>query len=205
MKTLVIIDMQNDFLSHGALEVKGSERIIPLINQLIPLFDHVVASQDWHPKNHVSFAKTHGKKSGDSIFLRGRWRPLWKDHCIQSSKGAKITESLHQEKIEFVAYKGTDKKWDSYSAFFDDGGESTHLFEFLKKHNLFDLYFVGVATEYCVKFSVLDALSLGFSVFVIRDAIAALHAGEEEKKSLDEMKKRGAKLIESKDLFSRRS
>ncbi len=202
-KTLIIVDMQNDFLSNGSLKIKGGDELIPVINSLIPFFDHVIASQDWHPSNHISFASRHGKSAGETILVHGRKQRLWPVHCVEFSKGAEVSAYLDTKKIELTVYKGRDLEFDSYSVFFDEGGETTHLFEYLLKKDLFALYFAGLTTEYCVHSSVLDALSLGFSVFVIQDAIAAVYPGEKEEEwALNDMKRKGAKFIRSSDVFS---
>jgi nicotinamidase/pyrazinamidase len=203
-KTLIIIDLQNDFLKNGSLEVRGADEIVPIIHQLIPCFDHVIATQDWHPETHVSFAKTHQKNVGDTIPVRGRSQKLWPVHCVKKTHGAELAQGLDKKRIECIVQKGSDERFDSYSAFFDDGGVSTSLFEYLKQCHLFELYFVGLVAEYCVKASVLDALSLGFSVFVIPEALAFLELSiKKRQKTLEEMKKKGAKCISLKEILQR--
>jgi nicotinamidase/pyrazinamidase len=197
-KTLLIVDLQNDFLHRGALPVKDADAVIPTINKMIPFFEHIIVSQDWHPKNHVSFAKTHGKRPGEWIKINGKKQRLWPEHCVQKTLGAELASSLDKSRIEFIAYKGKDARFDSYSIFFDDAGKSTHLFEYLTDKNLFDLYFVGVATDYCVKSSVLDALCLGFNVSVIEDGCRAVGFAT---RSLEEMKKKGARILESEEIL----
>lgn len=194
-KALLVVDIQNDFLPGGALEVKEGNQVIPLINQLMELpFDLVVASQDWHPPDHGSFAATHQKNIGELATLRGIEQILWPIHCVQDTSGAAFNQELHTEKIDHVFQKGTDVEIDSYSAFFDNGRlKETGLGDFLKKLEVTDLYVAGLATDYCVKYSVLDALKLGFRTYVIRDACRPvnLQPGDEEK-SLEEMKSAGA-------------
>lgn len=199
MKTLIITDVQHDFMPGGPLGVPGANEIVPMINRLIPRFDHVFATQDWHPAHHISFAQTHGKKVGDIIQVNGVDQILWPVHCVQNTHGADFAKGLHKEKIQSIFHKGTDPKIDSYSAFFDNARKrATGLADRLRKLNLYDLYFVGVATDYCVLYSVLDALDLGFNVWLIRDACRAINLtpGDEES-AIERMKERGAQIITS--------
>jgi nicotinamidase/pyrazinamidase len=203
MKALVITDVQNDFLPGGALAVKNSHEIIPIINNLIEHFDHVIATQDWLPPNHVSFAKTFNKSVGDIIELNGIKQILWPVHCVQGSFGAALSDDLNQSKVEYKVFKGTDPNVDSYSVFFDNAKlKSTNLEQYLTEHDLNDLYFVGLTTDYCVKYSALDALELGFQTTIIKDACKAisLHPKDEEK-ALFEMQNAGAKVTFSKNLL----
>jgi nicotinamidase/pyrazinamidase len=203
MKTLIITDVQHDFMPGGALGVPGGGEIVPIINALIPKFDHVFATQDWHPPHHVSFALTHGKKVGEVIRIGDIEQILWPIHCVQNTHGAELAKGLHRERIEVVFHKGVDPKVDSYSTFFDNGSKrSTGLADRLKKEHLDELYFVGLATDYCVLYSVLDALALGFKAFLIRDACRAinLHPGDEER-AIEKMRQKGAKIIISSQLI----
>lgn len=196
MKALIITDVQHDFLPGGALGIKGADAILPIINKLISKFEHVLATLDWHPPHHVSFASTHHKKAGEVIQVGGIEQILWPDHCIQNSWGAAFAEGLHREKIEAVFHKGTDPKVDSYSTFFDNARKrSTGLADYLRKKKLNDLYFVGLTTDYCVIYSILDALELGFQATLIRDACRAinLHPGDEEK-AIRKMEQHGARI-----------
>jgi len=198
-KTLIITDVQHDFMPGGALGIEGANAIIPLINRLIPKFDSVFATQDWHPPHHVSFAATHNKKPGDKILVGEIEQILWPVHCIQNTWGADFAKGLHRERIEAVFHKGVDPKVDSYSTFFDNARKrSTGLADRLRRDKLEDLYFVGVATDYCVLYSVLDSLDLGFRTTVIRDACRAinLHPNDEEK-ALEKMERKGAHIIDS--------
>lgn len=201
MKTLIITDVQHDFMPGSSLGVPGGNEIVPLINQLIPKFEHIIATLDWHPRHHISFASTHKKKVGETISVAGREQMLWPDHCVQNTRGADFAGGLHKERIEAIFHKGTDPKVDSYSAFFDNARtHHTGLAEHLCKRNLRDLYFVGLATDYCVLYSVLDALELGFHVWVIRDACRAIG---DEARALEQMRQKGAQIIESKALATR--
>lgn len=199
MRTLIITDIQHDFMPGGALGIPGANTIIPIVNRIIPRFDHVVAVMDWHPANHVSFANTHGKQPGDMIHIGNIEQILWPVHCVQNTHGAELADGLHRDKIEAVFHKGSDSKVDSYSSFYDAARRrSTGLADHLQKRNLSDLYFVGVATDYCILYSVLDALDLGFQATVIRDACRAINrkVGDEER-ALSLMGQRGARMIDS--------
>ncbi len=171
-RTLLIVDLQNDFMPGGPLGVPGADQIIPVINQFLPKFSVVLASQDWHPIDHVSFAANHpGKKPGDIVEAQGIEQILWPVHCVRNTKGAELVAGLNRDKIESNFYKGTDKWIDSYSAFFDNARrKSTGLFDYLKSREIKEIYICGVATDYCVLYSTIDALDLGLSVFVITDA-----------------------------------
>jgi nicotinamidase/pyrazinamidase len=184
VKTLILIDIQTDFLPGGSLAVPDGDAIIPVINRIMPRFDHVIATQDWHPAHHSSFKKQGGP---------------WPDHCVQKSRGAEISKELKGEKIEMIFQKGTDLKIDSYSAFFDNERQKqTGLFDYLQSRRMKNLYFAGLATDYCVLYSVLDALELGFEVYVIRDACRAIG---DESKALEQMERQGAKIIQSSEIF----
>ena len=199
MKTLIITDVQHDFMPGSVLGAPHANEIVPIINRIIPHFDHVIATLDWHPENHVSFADAHGAKVGDVRRVGGREQILWPVHCVQNSHGAHFAKGLHTEKIEVVFHKGVDANVDSYSAFFDAARHrATGLEAYLEKHNLWKLYFVGLATDYCILYSVLDALELGFDVTVIRDACRAidLHKGDGER-AMETMRSKGAKLVDS--------
>lgn len=201
VKTLIITDVQRDFLPGGALGVSGANFIVATINRLIPHFDHVVAVRDWHPPGHVSFASAHGKRVGE-IFKAGKIEQiLWPDHCVQETRGAEWADELKTDRIEATFSKGTDPAVDSYSAFFDgQRHRSTGLADYLKKHQLKDLYFVGVATDYCILYSVLDALELGFKVTVILDACRSINRRlGDEQRAIDAMKKKGALVASSED------
>jgi len=203
MKTLIITDVQHDFLPGGALGIRGANDIVPLINGLIPKFDHVFATQDWHPAHHVSFAASHNKRVGEKIKVGEVEQILWPIHCVQNTWGSDFPQALHRERIEATFHKGTDPKVDSYSTFFDNARHrSTGLADHLLKHKMINLYFVGLATDYCVLYSVLDALELGFQTWVIRDACRAINLKPgDDQKALDQMKERGAHIITSKEFL----
>ena len=176
MRALVIIDMQNDFIPGGTLAVPGGDEIVPIINELQYKFDLVIATQDWHPRDHSSFAENHpGKKEFENIKLNGMDQKLWPVHCVQNSKGAEFHPELQTEKIEAIFRKGTDKKIDSYSGFYDNAHlKSTGLSGYLKDKGINSLYFCGLAAEYCVYFSIIDALKEGFEATLLEDATRAI-------------------------------
>ncbi|MFZ0565404.1 MAG: bifunctional nicotinamidase/pyrazinamidase [Chlamydiales bacterium] len=195
MKALIIIDVQNDFLPGGALPVKEGDQIIPIINELQKSFDLIVATKDWHPKDHISFAQTHGRQAGEILERDGMKQELWPVHCIQNSKGAEFPPSLKQEKIAKVFYKGVDSQIDSYSGFFDAAHRrSTGLAEYLKGNGCNELYFVGLATDYCVKYSVIDAATLHFKAYLILDACRGI-SPEGVEQAVEKMKAAGAEMI----------
>jgi nicotinamidase/pyrazinamidase len=196
MKALLIVDIQNDFLEEGALGVTGGNKIIDLINQLQDQFELIVASKDWHPKNHISFASTHQKQVFDVVTVDGEPQVLWPPHCIQDTHGAEFSPKLNVERIEKVFFKGVDPLTDSYSAFFDNKRErQTGLALYLKLRKVDEIFIVGLTTDYCVRYSALDAVSLGLKVTVYLDACVGvnLHPGDEEK-ALSEMERAGVKL-----------
>jgi nicotinamidase/pyrazinamidase len=169
MKALLIIDVQNDFCPSGSLAINGGDRIVPLINaMMIAAFkegDLVVATQDWHPKEHGSFASTQGVAPFTLGTLNGKPQVLWPDHCVQNSRGAEFHPDLLD--IPFVFCKGMDPTVDSYSGFFDnDGKNPTGLDAFLKENGVTEVTIVGLATDYCVAFTAIDAVNLGYKVSV---------------------------------------
>ncbi len=202
-KALLIVDMQNDFMPGGALGIRNADEIITTINELIPRFSLVVVSQDWHPPDHVSFAKSHpGKHVGDVIRVKNKEQVLWPVHCVRATKGAEIIVELQKDAIVSYFYKGTEKNIDGYSAFFDNARlKSTGLADYLRSRGVDAIYIAGVATEYCVLFSTIDALDLGFSVFVIRDACRGINLHpQDEEKALAAMAAKGATIVQSSDV-----
>lgn len=171
-KALIFIDLQNDFFPGGALGVKGANVLLPIANHLQNFFPLIIATQDWHPADHKSFASLHtGKKIYDRIDLNGISQVLWPDHCVQGSKGAELHAQLKTQAIHKIIYKGTDPNIDSYSAFFDNAHQKdTGLDAYLKAQGVEEVYILGLATEYCVQYSVLDAVKLGYKTFLIEDA-----------------------------------
>jgi nicotinamidase/pyrazinamidase len=204
MKALLLIDIQIDFLPGGALAVAEGDRIIPIVNELQKRFELVVATQDWHPSNHGSFAVNHpGKKPGERIELNGLEQILWPAHCIQNSKGAELAPEVDQTRIQKVIQKGTDPKIDSYSGFYDNGHlKSTGLERYLTAKRVTDLYIAGLATDYCVKFTALDALPLNFKTYVVEDACRGVNLKEGDvSAALEEMQEAGVHIVQSRDLL----
>lgn len=203
-RAFLVVDVQNDFLPGGALEVKEGDKVIPLINELLKLpFELVVASKDWHPVNHGSFADTHSKEVGDFIKLKELDQILWPVHCVQDSLGAEFSDRLDQSRFDKVFHKGTDEGIDSYSAFFDNGHlKATGMGDYLKEEEITDLYIAGLTTDFCVKYSVLDAVNLGFRTHVVRDACKAVNLSpDDEEKAVEEMKKAGAQVVASEQVI----
>lgn len=200
MKALILIDIQYDFCPGGALEVKNGDEVIPVANKLSPQFDLIIATQDWHPADHGSFAANHPwRYPGQVIDLNGLEQILWPIHCVQNSFGAEFVKELDTSNFTAVFRKGTDKEIDSYSGFFDNGHrKATGLHEFLQEKGVDELYVMGLALDYCVKFTVLDALELGYKVQLIVDGTRAVNLNEgDDQKALDEMESKGAVLVES--------
>lgn len=169
---LILVDLQNDFCPLGALPVDEGDQVIPIANALMPHFDCIVATQDWHPANHGSFAANHPwRKPGQVIDLHGLPQVLWPIHCVQNSFGAEFVAALHTDGISKVFVKGTDPEIDSYSGFFDNGHRrATGMGDWLKDQGITRVFVLGLATDYCVKFTALDALTLGFETYLIEDA-----------------------------------
>ena len=204
LRALIIVDIQNDFCPGGSLAVKEGDRIVPVVNRLMTRFDLVVATQDWHPKNHGSFADNHpGKKPGDLIRLNRIAQILWPVHCVQGTHGADYVEALNLDGIDRIFQKGTNPGIDSYSGFFDnDRLTSTGMGDYLKEKGVTDTYVVGLATDYCVKYTALDSHELGFKTHVVQDACRGvdLNPGDVER-ALEELRERGVKVIESQELL----
>ena len=196
MKALVIIDVQNDFLINGSLEIPGGNDVIEPINEIIENYALVVATKDWHPLDHVSFASNHlGKKNGDVVKVDNLDQILWPKHCVQESRGSDFPKTLNFKAINKIIYKGTDSQIDSYSGFYDNSKiRSTGLSDYLKTNNVTYIDYVGLATEYCVKFTVLDSIEEGFKTRVILNSIKGINL-EESNKALKEMKSRGVDLL----------
>ena len=172
MKALIVVDIQNDFLPGGALAVPEGDKVIEVINRLMSGFDLVVATQDWHPANHGSFASAHqGMKPFETGYLGGVQQVFWPDHCVQGTSGAGISDLLNQNRIEAVFRKGTNPLIDSYSGFFDNARKkSTGLAAYLHGLQVSELFVAGLAADYCVGFTAIDGLELGFQTTLIEDA-----------------------------------
>ena len=201
MKTLIVIDVQNDFMPGGALAVPEGDKIVPLINSLQDKFDLVIATQDWHPEGHASFASSYeGSKEFDVIKLDGLDQVLWPDHCVQNSNGAEFHNDLNTKVFETIFRKGTNPKIDSYSGFYDNAHlKSTGLTGYLKEKQATELFFTGLAADYCVYFSMKDALDEGFECILIEDATRPLNAEKFEEVKIEILRK-GGKVIKSDEL-----
>jgi nicotinamidase/pyrazinamidase len=172
-KALILVDIQNDFMPTGSLPVAHADEIVPIVNRLQEAFDGIiVASQDWHPADHLSFASNHGgRKPFEVTEVDGLEQILWPDHCVQDTRGAEFVPELNTDRVHQVFRKGTDPRIDSYSAFHDNGHrKSTGLADYLREHRVTDVYLVGVAADVCVYFTARDALREGFHTVLIRDA-----------------------------------
>lgn len=198
MKALILIDIQNDFMPGGALAVPGGDEIIPIVNDLMSQFELIVATQDWHPADHGSFAANHpGRAIFDQGELDGLPQTLWPVHCVQHTGGALFAPTLDTRRITRVFTKGMNPRIDSYSGLFDNGHRaSTGLAEWLKSQGVTHLTVAGVATDYCVKFTVLDALAEGFRVDLVLPACRGvnLQPGDVEA-AVQEMRMAGAVVM----------
>lgn len=176
MQALILVDIQNDFMPFGALPVAAGDEVVPVANTLAPLFGLVVATQDWHPADHASFAVNHpGASLGDVIDLDGMAQVLWPPHCVQQTPGASFHSALDVGLVTHVVRKGADPRVDSYSGFFDNGRrKATGLESYLRERGVSEVVVVGLATEYCVKYTALDARELGFAVTVVADGCRAV-------------------------------
>jgi nicotinamidase/pyrazinamidase len=198
MRALLLIDIQNDFLPGGALPVPGGDEVVPVANRLMPEYELVVATQDWHPADHLSFVSQHsGKQVGDVIQLAGLAQILWQDHCVQNTRGADFSANLDRARIQHVVQKGTDRRIDSYSGFFDNARRhGTGLEEYLRSRQVDTVHIVGLATDYCVKGTALDALKLGFRAVLVTAGIRGVdvHPGDCQR-AMNEMREAGVEIV----------
>ena len=203
MNALIIVDLQNDFLPGGALAVPGGDEVIPLANELQRRFDLVLATQDWHPPDHGSFAANHpGNKPGDRIMLDGIEQILWPVHCVENTRGAEFAPLFDTTRIAHVFHKGIDPGIDSYSTFFDNAHRrSTGLADYLQARGIKNIYLLGLALDYCVKYSALDARQLGLNTHVVLDGCRGidLQPGDLDR-AVDEMKRGGATILQGGEL-----
>jgi nicotinamidase/pyrazinamidase len=201
MRALIIVDIQNDFVTGGKLEVPNGEQIIPLVNILSERFPLVVATQDWHPQNHKSFASNHRDKSAfEKIQLEGREQVLWPDHCVQGSRGAEFHPLLKMDRVEGIFRKGMVPDIDSYSGFFDNGHKkATGLAGYLRERGVNSVFVCGLAGDYCVFFTAKDALAEGFQTTIIEDATRAIDNDDYEK-AKDEIREKGGHIWNSADI-----
>jgi nicotinamidase/pyrazinamidase len=203
MRALLLVDVQNDFCPGGALAVRGGDQVVPLANRLMPRFELVVATQDFHPRDHGSFAVNHpGRRPYEMGELAGMPQVLWPVHCVEGTWGAALHPGLDVTRIDRVFPKGTDRLIDSYSGFFDNGRRrATGLGDFLRERHVDELVVMGLATDYCVRATVLDALAFGLRVTVIEDGCrpVELEPGDGGR-ALRDMRQAGARLIHSREL-----
>ena len=199
---LLVIDVQNDFCPGGALAVRDGDAIIPAVNRIAPRFGTVVATADWHPAHHISFASRHGKQPLQTVNVDGLEQKLWPDHCVQGTRGAEFHRELDTRPFSIILHKGSNPDLDSYSAFFEnDRKKRTGLSHYLKGLNRKSIYVCGLATDVCVAFTVLDGLRLGFTTFLIEDATRGIDDPPGSlKNAVDEMRKKGARVIGWKEL-----
>jgi nicotinamidase/pyrazinamidase len=198
VRALLLVDVQNDFMPWGSLPVADGDAVVAVANAAAPRFPLVVASQDWHPPNHGSFASNHrGASPGDTIELLGERQVLWPDHCVQNSPGASFHSGLDVSLIDAVVRKGTDPGIDSYSAFFDNAHKrDTGLRALLAGRGVDEVFLVGLATDYCVRWSALDARRLGLQVAVVVDGVRGVElAPGDVARAIEEMRDAGCRIV----------
>lgn len=202
-RTLLLVDIQNDFLPGGALAVTGGDEILEPVNRILPGYDLVVATQDWHPPDHSSFAANHpGRSVYETIDLNGLPQTLWPVHCVQHTGGALFAPGLDTRRIRRVFEKGTDPQVDSYSGFFDNGHRrATGLGDYLKRQAATDVFIVGLATDYCVKFTALDARQLGFKTHLIVDSCRGVNLNPADVDEAVEKMRRAGVEVKASDSF----
>jgi nicotinamidase/pyrazinamidase len=201
LKALILIDLQNDFMPWGSVGIEKSNEIIPLANQIMEHFNLVVASQDWHPADHKSFAANHPwRMPGQVIDLHGIPQLLWTMHCVQHSFGAELVNGLNANRISKIFQKGVNSGVDSYSIFFEnDHKNSSGLEDYLKSHKVKEIFIMGLTTDFGVKYSALDAVQLGFKTNVIIDGCQWFDL-ENVEKTLNELKIENIQIINADDL-----
>lgn len=204
MNALLIVDLQNDFCKNGALEVPLGSTIVPVVNKLIDSFDAIVQTQDWHPAGHHSFASSHeNKQPYDTVEMDYGTQVLWPDHCVQGSDGAEFHPDLNTTKTQVVIRKGFRKEIDSYSTFYENDHETTTgLTGYLKSRGITDLYTVGLATDFCVKWSILDGIREGFTMHIVEDAVKGIDLDGSLEAAWREMKEAGVNITSSGTLLS---
>ncbi|MFW5848140.1 MAG: bifunctional nicotinamidase/pyrazinamidase [Spirochaetota bacterium] len=199
-KALIVVDVQNDFCPGGALAVAEGDQVVPVINRIAPQFDVVVATQDWHPKNHVSFASSHqGHEVGETIEVDGIEQAMWPDHCVQGTKGADFHPDLDLRPVNVMLRKGTRSELDSYSGFREtDRKTRTGLAGYLRELDVSEVMVCGLATDYCVFFTAMDAHEAGFKTTVVTDAARGIDQPEGHlEEAINEMKQAGITLTTS--------
>jgi len=198
MNALLVVDIQNDFVPGGALPVPDGNAVVPVANRLMAQFELVLATQDWHPPNHGSFASQHpGRKPGDVVELNGLPQVLWPDHCVQGTPGADFVPQLDVSSVHKVFRKGTDPTIDSYSGFFDNGHRrATGLGDYLRECGIKRIHIVGLTTDYCVKFTALDARRLGLETCVVREGVRGIDVRPGDcERALEELAAAGVTIL----------
>jgi nicotinamidase/pyrazinamidase len=203
LAALIVVDVQNDFCPGGALAVPQGDEVVPVINRLAARFENVVLTQDWHPRGHASFASSHpGKKPFETIELSYGAQVLWPDHCVQGSPGAAFHRDLRTEKAQLVVRKGFHRDIDSYSGFIEaDRETTTGLAGFLKEKGFRQLYVCGLATDFCVAWTALDARATGFEVSVIEDACRAIDLDGSLGRAWNDLRAAGVQRVTSEALL----
>ena len=201
---LIVVDVQNCFVTGGTLPVKEGEQVVPVINRLAKVFQNVVITQDWHTPGHVSFASAHqGKKPFETTKLAYGTQVLWPDHCVQGSADATLHKDLDIPHAQLIIRKGYHKDTDSYSGFLEaDRKTSTGLGAYLKAHGIRDCYIAGLATDFCVAWTALDARKAGFGAAVIEDACRGIDLQGSLAKAWDSMKAAGVRRVQSTGLLA---
>ncbi|MBL6615467.1 MAG: bifunctional nicotinamidase/pyrazinamidase [Reyranella sp.] len=199
---LIVVDVQNCFVDGGTLPVKGGAEVVPLINKLAASFDNIVVTQDWHTPGHASFASSHaGKKPFETTAMPYGTQVLWPDHCVQGSDDAALHKDLKLPKAELIIRKGFNKNVDSYSAFVEaDGKTMTGLAGYLKERGIDTVFVTGLATDFCVAWTALDARKLGFTTYVIEDATRAIDLNGSLANAWKQMTDAGVKRIKASDI-----
>ncbi|KAA3632983.1 MAG: bifunctional nicotinamidase/pyrazinamidase [Bacteroidetes bacterium] len=203
MNALILVDLQNDFCPGGALAVNEGDQTIPIANKLMEHFDLVVATQDWHPIDHGSFAANNPEKQiGELHELGGLPQVMWPVHCVQETVGAEFVDELNKENITKVFVKGTDRNIDSYSGFFDnDHKKATGLHQYLQSNQVEKVYVMGLALDYCVRFTAIDAANLGYKTYLVQDGCRGVGLKEEDiPNALNEMTEKGVIIINSEEI-----
>lgn len=200
---LIVVDVQNAFVDGGTLAVPGGQAVVPVINRVAAAFETIVLTQDWHPAGHISFASSHpNKKPFETVALPYGEQVLWPDHCIQGTDDAALCPQLALPSAQLIIRKGCDRKIDSYSAFTEaDGTTTTGLAAYLKARGIHTVYIAGLATDFCVTWTALDAVSAGFSVWVVEDACRAIDLNSSLQLAWEKMTKAGVRRIQSTDLI----
>lgn len=199
MNALILVDLQYDFMPGGSLAVPEGDQVVPIANELMSDFDLVVATQDWHPADHLSFASQHPNcEIGEQIDLAGLEQILWPDHCVQGTRGAELHSDLNQDQIDKIFPKGTDRKIDSYSGFYGNGHQkSTGMGEYLKEQGVQSVTVLGLASDYCVKWTALDAVKLGFQTRLIERGCRGVNLSPGDvDRACQDMQNAGVKIIE---------